>query len=342
MNARRPRGADHRVPLAGERDRTRPREAGTRVRDGLDREGQGLVRRRGLRVGVLQPQETRQRPADFRTRRADLRERAAVRLLAQEEVLQERDARRRRSRIYLGGRQQLLQLILRFCRPRARGLLQRGRGALQGRLVPALRGDADVLETRREILPAREQPLEDALGLRIVLGSALPLGLERERVRGLEIIGIQLEGPPPVTGRLGEVPAPALRQRLQPVDLRAVGRERRGPGQLLRALLQLLLAQQKESEVGPAGRLLRHERDHAIELLPRQHLLRRLHGGQAGVERRHRVAVRLRRRLRFPPRRARRARGRTDRDRQQRREQQESSGHGRSGGPRDQEAVTSV
>ena len=66
-------------------------------------------------------------------------------------------------------------------------------------------------------------------------------------------------------------------------------------------VLQLLLAQQEQSEVGPPGGLLRYERDHAVELLSRQHLLRRLHGRQAGVEGRHRLAVRLRRDLGLPP-----------------------------------------
>ena len=104
-----------------------------------------------------------------------------------------------------------------------------------------------------------------------------------------------------MTDRLGEIPASTLRECLQPLDRRAVGRERGGSSQLLRALLQLLLAEQEQSEVGPPGGLLRYERDHTVELLSRQHLLSRLHGGQAGVERRHRLAVRLRRDLRFPP-----------------------------------------
>ena len=86
--------------------------------------------------------------------------------------------------------------------------------------------------------------------------SALALGLERERVGRLQIVGIQLQRPPPVADRLGEIPAPALGERLQPLDRGAVGRERRGPRQLLRTLLQLLLPQQQQAEIGPAGRLL--------------------------------------------------------------------------------------
>ena len=56
--------------------------------------------------------------------------------------------------------------------------------------------------------------------------------------------------------------------------------------------VDLLLPQEQQAEVGPARRLVGHERGHAVELLARQHLLARLQRGEAGVERRHRLAVR--------------------------------------------------
>ncbi len=62
-----------------------------------------FVRRRGLRVGVLQSQEAHHGLTDFRPRRADLGQGRAVGRLAQEEVLQERDAHRGRPRVVRGG-----------------------------------------------------------------------------------------------------------------------------------------------------------------------------------------------------------------------------------------------
>ena len=60
---------------------------------------------------------------------------------------------------------------------------------------------------------------------------------------------------------------------------------------LRRRRVQLLLPHEEQAEVRPAGRLGRHERGHALELPPREHVLAGLHRGERGVEGGDRLAV---------------------------------------------------
>jgi hypothetical protein len=191
-----------------------------------------------------------------------------------------------------------LHLLLRFGRPRLRRFGERREGRAQRSLIPALRRQPDVLEPRRQVLLPREQLAEDLGRLGIVDRASLPFRVQRERVGGLEILRIQLQRSTPVLRGFRQVPAPALGERLQPLNGRALGRERRGARQLLRALFQLLLPQEQQPQVRPSRRLLRRQRDHAVELLPREDLLRRLHRRQARVERRNGLAIGRRRELR--------------------------------------------
>ena len=140
--------------------------------------------------------------------------------------------------------------------------------------------------------------------------SALTLDFERECVGGLSIVRVELQCPPPVPGGLGKIPPAALGECLQPLDGGAVGGERRRPRQLLGTLLQLLLAEQQHAEIRETGRLPGRQPDDLVELLPRQHLLRRLHRREADVERRHDLAVHVRSELGFAFRRARERDGR--------------------------------
>ena len=57
---------------------------------------------------------------------------------------------------------------------------------------------------------ARQQPLEQALGLGLVLGSALPLGLQRQRVGRLEIV----RDPAPAPAASGAIASARLPRRL--------------------------------------------------------------------------------------------------------------------------------
>ena len=103
----------------------------------------------------------------------------------------------------------------------------------------------------------RDELLENALRLGIVLRSPLTLDFERERVGGLSVVRVELQCPPPVPGGLGKIPPAALGECLQPLDGGAVGGERRRPRQLLGTLIQLLLAEQQHAEIRETGRLLR-------------------------------------------------------------------------------------
>ena len=291
--------------------------------DVVNREHQRLVRSRRLRIGILQPQEAHDGPAHFRARRTDVGEGRAIRRLAQQDVLEERDRRRGRLRVGRRRRRHRGQLGLRFRRPPPRRLGERCDAGVERRLIAALRRDPHVLEACGQVVAPCDEPFEDALRLGVVIRSALALGLERERVGCLQIVRVQLQRAAPVADRFGEVSPPPFCERLQPLDLRAAGRQRGGAGQVLRPLLQLLLPQQQQPEICPSRRLLRHERDDPVELFPREHLLRRLHRGHANVERGDRVAVGLRRRFRFPFRRARPA----ERDDQQEGGDSDSSGH---------------
>ena len=157
-----------------------------------------------------------------------------------------------------------------------------------------------------------------------MIGAALPLGLERQRIGRLEIVGIDLQRAAPVPERRGQVAPPAFGQRQQALNRRAVGRQLRGLRQLLGALFDFLLPQQQQPEVGPSRGLVRHQRDDAIELRARQHLLRRLHRRQAGVERGDRLAIGLGRDVRLAP--ARRAAGGGD-EHGDHRDEEKATGH---------------
>ena len=177
-----------------------------------------------------------------------------------------------------------------------------------------------MFDTDREILGAGQQPLENPLGFGVVVRATLPLRVERERVRRLAVFRGDLERPAPVRDRLDEIALPARGQGLQPLYLTAPGSELGGAGQALDGLLDVLLPQQQEAQIGPARRLLRCQRDHPLELLPRKDFLAGVHCGHAGVERGHDIALRLHARRRPPP--ARRAAGRrTERDEHQARQE---------------------
>ena len=108
--------ADNRIAIAGQRTAPIQRRR-TSFRNRRQRERQRLVGRCRRRVRILQAHEAHQRLADFRARRADLGKRRPVHRLAQENVLQERDLRGRRSRVGGRRRQQRFQLLLCIGRP---------------------------------------------------------------------------------------------------------------------------------------------------------------------------------------------------------------------------------
>ena len=70
-------------------------------------------------------------------------------------------------------------------------------------------------------------------------------GLERERVGRFLILCIQLQCPSPVADRSLEVSAPTLCESLEPLNRRALRRQRRCVGEVLRALIEVLLPQQE-------------------------------------------------------------------------------------------------
>ena len=92
--------------------------------------------------------------------------------------------------------------------------------------------------------------------------------------------------------RLRRVAGAALGDGQQPLDRPAPRRQLRGLEQSHLRRRILLLPKQQQTQVGPSGRLLRHQRDHPIELLPRERFLAGLEGGERGVERRHGLAIR--------------------------------------------------
>ena len=155
--------ADNRIAIAGQRDGSNPHGAGRQFRNRRQRERQRFVGRCRRRVRILQAHEAHQRLADFRARRADLGKRRPVRRLAQENVLQERDLRGRRSRVGGGRRQQRFQLLLCIGRPCTGCGRQRRKRRVERCLVSALRRDPCVFETRDQVVAARDELLEHAL-----------------------------------------------------------------------------------------------------------------------------------------------------------------------------------
>src|SRR6185503_7708602 len=88
-----------------------------------------------------------------------------------------------------------------------------------------------------------------------------------------------------------EMAVPAVVQAAQTLDGRVARGERRGFLQPLGSLVELLLAQQEQSEIGPRGRFLRHQLQDAFELVPRDHVLARLHRCQRDIERGDRLTI---------------------------------------------------
>ena len=140
------------------------------------------------------------------------------------------------------------------------------------------------------------------------LGRALPLEILRQRVRRLYIIRTELQGALPVTRSASAGCRAGSRSGRAAAGCRAfVGRELRRLRQPLAAGVDLLLAQEQQPEVRPRRPVRGHDRDDALELLPREHLLAGLERREPCVERDDGFAV-VSSRGRLAP--ARRARGR--------------------------------
>ena len=102
-------------------------------------------------------------------------------------------------------------------------------------------GETCPLELDREIPRALREGREDPLRFRFVLRSARPFEILRQRERGLEVCGVELDGAPPVRDGSIEMAVPAFVQATQSFDGGVARGERGGLVEALCRLVELLL-----------------------------------------------------------------------------------------------------
>ena len=290
--SRDPAAIERRTRITGQPDRSRG--GGTRGRHGwarVDGEGELLVRRSRLRVGIAKRDQPHQGLTDFAARCAHRGKCGAILGFPKQNVLQEDDRCGGASRIALRRLAHALQTILRIARP-GRGIFrQRIERSGQSCRVCAFRRYTGEFELCGEVpRPGRER-FEQLLRLRVVCRSTSAFELLRQGVWRLEIGRVELYRPAPMAHRLLQVALSALREREQTLDGRVPRRQLGRPGQPGGGLVHLLLSQEKQPEIRPAGCLIGHELQKMIQLLARVQILARLHGGQRYVKCRDRLTV---------------------------------------------------
>src|SRR5262249_5668517 len=158
--------------------------------------------------------------------------------LAQQDVLEERHARRGRARIRRR-RLQRRELLTSLRRPGSSRFRERPEGLLQARRVAALRGETRVVEARRDVLALAKESLEHGLGLGFVFRTPKPLRVLGERKGRFRVGRIEIERALPVADGLLELSLSAPCKREEPLDVAAAGSQLRRLRELLERRLDL-------------------------------------------------------------------------------------------------------